>query len=107
VLDLAGADDVAGKTLGTDLGQQKLTLPAIHCLTRLPESEANAVRAAITAGDTPTVLAAIRRTGSLAHATYRAGEFAAAAASELDDVPAGPAKDVLTRLPAWAVSRDA
>jgi octaprenyl-diphosphate synthase len=107
VLDLAGTDAVAGKTLGTDLAQQKLTLPVIHCLNRLPEAEANAVRAAVERGDAPTVLAALRTAGSLAHASYRAGEFAATAASELDELPASPAKDVLSRLPAWAVSRDA
>lgn len=107
VLDLAGADDVAGKTLGTDLAQQKLTLPVIHCLNRLSEAEANGIRDAIVRGDAATVLAAIRKTGSLAHANYRAGECARVAVWELDELPTSPAKDVLVRLPTWAVSRDA
>ena len=40
LLDLVGREETAGKTLGTDLAQQKLTLPVIHCLNRLPASEA-------------------------------------------------------------------
>ena len=40
LLDLVGDEDTAGKTLGTDLEQQKLTLPVIHCLHRLPAAEA-------------------------------------------------------------------
>ncbi|MFO0804783.1 MAG: polyprenyl synthetase family protein [Gemmataceae bacterium] len=31
VLDLVGTESTAGKTLGTDLEQRKLTLPMIHC----------------------------------------------------------------------------
>jgi geranylgeranyl pyrophosphate synthase len=76
-------------------------------LNRLPEAEANAVREAVARGDTTTVLAALRKTGSLAHAKYRAGECAATAVSELDELPASPAKDALTKLPTWVVSRDA
>ena len=47
LLDLVGDEATAGKTLGTDLEQQKLTLPVIHCLHRLPRAEADALRAAI------------------------------------------------------------
>ena len=36
LLDLVGNEETAGKTLGTDLEQQKLTLPVIHCLHQLP-----------------------------------------------------------------------
>lgn len=43
VLDLTGSDSETGKTLGTDLLNRKLTLPAIHFLQTAPESEKNAL----------------------------------------------------------------
>src|SRR5262245_35754588 len=43
LLDLVGNEDTAGKTLGTDLEQQKLTLPVIHCLHRLSAAEAESL----------------------------------------------------------------
>ena len=42
VLDLTGTDAETGKTLGTDLLNRKLTLPAIHFLQTAPESEKSA-----------------------------------------------------------------
>src|SRR5262249_28295025 len=39
LLDLTGDESKAGKTLGTDLEQQKLTLPLIHSLNHLPPTE--------------------------------------------------------------------
>src|SRR5581483_7138646 len=44
LLDLMGQEDTAGKTLGTDLEQQKLTLPLIHMLDRVPADEADRLR---------------------------------------------------------------
>ena len=45
LLDLVGREETAGKTLGTDLDQQKLTLPLIHALANLPTEEADQLRA--------------------------------------------------------------
>lgn len=39
VLDIVGQDEEVGKTLGTDLVNQKPTLPVIHCLQKLPTDE--------------------------------------------------------------------
>jgi octaprenyl-diphosphate synthase len=39
VLDLVGRKQHVGKTLGTDLSNQKATLPVIHCLAQLDNSE--------------------------------------------------------------------
>ena len=47
LLDLVGDEAAAGKTLGTDLREQKLTLPVIHCLNRLPRADADELRAAV------------------------------------------------------------
>ncbi len=43
VLDLTGTDSETGKTLGTDLLNRKLTLPAIHFLETAPERDKAAV----------------------------------------------------------------
>ena len=40
LLDLTGLEEATGKTLGTDLAQQKLTLPIIYMLDHLPSDDA-------------------------------------------------------------------
>ena len=40
VLDIVGEDDKVGKTLGTDLVNQKPTLPVIHCLQHCSDKAA-------------------------------------------------------------------
>ena len=107
VMDLTGDERTAGKTLGTDAAQQKLTLPVIHCLSKLPTHEAIALRNNFNSPRATDFLAsAITKTGSLAHARYRADEFAKAAIAELDELVESPAKELLLRLPEWAVKRD-
>src|SRR3954470_5134670 len=44
VLDLWGEERTTGKTLGTDLEKQKLTLPIIRLLSTLPHDEASRLR---------------------------------------------------------------
>ena len=51
VLDLAGSDSETGKTLGTDLLNQKLTLPAIHFLQTAPPAERDALLALFGVGE--------------------------------------------------------
>src|SRR5205814_1206968 len=50
LLDLVGREDTAGKTLGTDLEQKKLTLPLIYMLNRLPADDAAGLRAVLSNG---------------------------------------------------------
>src|SRR5262249_62094676 len=90
LLDLVGDESTAGKTLGTDLAQQKLTLPVIHCLNRLPRAEADELRVAIRDGGPGVgsrVLAALEKTHSLAYARRRAEELARTARAELECLP--------------------
>ena len=68
LLDLIGNQDTVGKTLGTDLEQQKLTLPIIYCLNRLSPGDAELLRAAIrnrAENLGKQVLAAMEKTQSL------------------------------------------
>ncbi|MFO0938391.1 MAG: polyprenyl synthetase family protein [Gemmataceae bacterium] len=107
VMDLIGDEGKAGKTLGTDAAQQKLTLPVIHCLGKLPTREAQELRTEFSTPRAAEAIAqAIAKTGSLAHARYRAEECAKAAIAELDELLPSPAKSLLLRLPEWAVQRE-
>jgi octaprenyl-diphosphate synthase len=42
ILDIVGRDQTVGKTLGTDLLNQKPTLPVIHCLENLSQADRSA-----------------------------------------------------------------
>ncbi len=117
VLDLVGCEETAGKTLGTDLAQQKLTLPVIHCLHRLPVTEATKLRDAIRTGESnderfpthelaPRVLAAMEKTQSVAYAKRKAEELARAAKSELECLPRTECRTVLESVADWSVRRE-
>ena len=81
VLDIVGQPDQMGKTLGTDLLNQKPTLPVIHCLENLPAQRAEQMIQFLqdsnsTAEQLKTYLA---ETNSLEYARLRAREHAQAA----------------------------
>lgn len=107
LLDLTGLENAVGKTLGTDVAQLKLTLPLIHCLSRLPQGEATALRIALSQRRRhEDVLNALHKTGSFAHTQYRAREYAISAIEELEELPLSAEKNVLLHLPEWAIGRD-
>ena len=109
LLDLVGSEQSAGKTLGTDLAQQKLTLPVIHCLTRLPAGEAAQLREAIRDGEPnlgPRVLAALEKAQSVGYARRRAEEFARSARQQLDCLPRSECRSILEALTEWAIRRE-
>ncbi|MDB5308325.1 MAG: ispB [Gemmataceae bacterium] len=109
LLDLVGDEQTAGKTLGTDLGQQKLTLPVIHCLNRLPGVEAENLRDAIRKGGPDLgggVLAAMEKTQSLAYARRRAEDFARTARQELECLPRSECRSILEALTEWSIRRE-
>jgi octaprenyl-diphosphate synthase len=109
LLDLTGDESTAGKTLGTDLDQRKLTLPLIHCLTKLPAGDAQELRSALRAGGPAArdrVAAALERTGSIGYARRTADEFARAARHELNCLPASECRSILEGLADWSVRRE-
>jgi octaprenyl-diphosphate synthase len=109
LLDLVGNELTAGKTLGTDLEQQKLTLPIIHCLNRLPSDEAEFLRGAIrnrvdSLGS--QVLGALEKTQSLTYARRRAEEFSRLARQELECLPRSDCRGILEGICDWSVRRE-
>ena len=109
LLDLTGDEAKAGKTLGTDLEQQKLTLPLIHALNKLPPADADAFRDFLRS-DSPLkadrVLGVLRDTGALGYAKRRADEFARNAKAALQRLPKSDCRQILDQLPDWSVRRD-
>lgn len=108
LLDLAGDERTVGKTLGTDLDQQKMTLPLIHLFDRVPADEAAKLRQILRspgAAKRDVLMAALDETGALASARRRAEKLADDAAAELECVPPSLYRDLLATLAQWSVRR--
>jgi octaprenyl-diphosphate synthase len=109
LLDLVGQEQTAGKTLGTDLEQQKLTLPLIHLLAAAPAAEAARLRQLLRDGGPrrrEVLAAALAKTDSVGYARRRAEALAAEAADELDCLPPSECRELLRAATQWAVRRD-
>ena len=98
VLDIWGEERVTGKSLGTDLEKQKLTLPIIHLLRESKAADAAVIRGLITDLD-PELRRRLRphleKSGSLEYAWQCAKRHAKQAADALDCLEDSDAKSVL------------
>jgi octaprenyl-diphosphate synthase len=110
LLDLIGEERTAGKSLGTDVEQQKLTLPLVHLLETGSPELATRVRQ-ILGNPNNHKRDALRpilvETGSLAYAQRRAEQIAAAARAELSCLAASPCRSILELLTERVVHRNA
>lgn len=109
VLDIAGDEKVAGKSLGTDYFKQKATLPVI----RLLQVAAGDIRQKVLAWlRSPSVdnigrlQAQLAESQSLDYARAKAQEFADSAVEDLRVLPASAAVKALEALARFVVSRD-
>lgn len=108
LLDLVGAENAVGKTLGTDLAQQKMTLPLIHMLDRVPSAEAVRLRQILLAPGNhklQTLRPALEETGAIVYARRRAEDCARRAAAEVEGLAESPYRDALIELSHWTVAR--
>jgi octaprenyl-diphosphate synthase len=109
LLDLVGEEQTVGKSLGTDLEQQKLTLPVIHLLAGATTEQRMRLRALLQSS-TPTKRAALARelegSGALTYARRRAEAFAARAAADLDCLPPSACRSILETLTERVVNRN-
>jgi len=115
LLDLSGREELAGKTLGTDLALAKPTLPIIHCLQHGRESakarlldllDACADRGADTDRHaTDEIAALLDRAGSLEYSTVIARRFSEQAKGRLESLGESPARDAMCRIAAFVVER--
>jgi octaprenyl-diphosphate synthase len=108
VLDLWGEERVTGKSLGTDLEKQKLTLPLIYLL-RLVEPEAaveiRRLLAEAKADHRRQLRPYLERTGAIDRAWQRAKHHVKQALDALDGLPDSDAKSVLRILAQYVVRR--
>jgi octaprenyl-diphosphate synthase len=110
LLDLVGEERAAGKSLGTDLDQQKLTLPMIRLLATLSPEQGDRLRQLLRVPGnhkSEKVLPYLRENGAIDYARARAETFAAQAAAELECLPPSEAQAVLHTLTERVVHREA
>jgi len=109
VLDLTGMEASVGKTLGTDIAQQKLTLPLIRLLQNSSGPQRDQLLMQL---ETPSqesaawLILQLRESGALEEAQETARRYAAGARAELDCLPSSPARDLLLQMSELAIDRN-
>lgn len=109
LLDLIGEERSAGKSLGTDLEQQKLTLPVIYHLQQAPKQNTQRLCELLSSPTNHKRDALARElaaSGAIDYARGRAEAYAAHAAKHLAVLPASECKDILEYLTDKVVHRD-
>lgn len=108
VLDIWGEERTTGKSLGTDLEKQKLTLPIIRLLATAPPATAAAVRRLLAEADPANrheLRPYLESSGALLYAWDRAREASQRALAALERLPETPARVVLHNLATYVVRR--
>jgi octaprenyl-diphosphate synthase len=101
VLDLAGNETEAGKTLGTDLRKGKLTLPILYLLEQTPPDQRQALSQVILQSDDDSILSLIQKAtdqGALQAAVSTAAAMLEDARLQLLILPANPHRAALDAL---------
>ena len=107
VLDLKGDEDTTGKSLGTDLEQQKPTLPIIHALRQSSDKEREEKRILLStdAVSREDLVPWMEQHGSIEYAFDVARNFATRAAGCLDCLKKGIGTDTLRLVAHFVVQR--
>ena len=108
LLDLLGDEGQTGKSLGSDLEKQKLTLPLIRLLELADAAERRQVEEIVQlpAGERQeALLPLLDRYDAVNYARTRAARFAERACKELGLLPESAARDVLESLTEFVVAR--
>ncbi len=109
LLDLVGEEQKTGKSLGTDLQLQKMTLPLIHLLREASGDLAERVRRLLSQpaqGQRESLRACLAECGSLDYARRRAEELAAQASKDLGCLPLTPYRSILETMADRVVNRN-
>lgn len=108
LLDLVGEERTTGKSLGTDLDQQKMTLPLIHSLNGSSGDASSQVRQILNSPGNhkrEALAPLLAETEAIAYARRRAEEFAERARSELACLPPSECREILSGLTRQVVHR--
>jgi octaprenyl-diphosphate synthase len=109
LLDLVGEESAAGKTLGTDLDEQKATLPLIRLFERSSPAERQRLQQLIREQGRncrAEICQALEQTGALHYARAKASALIDTARAALQVLPDSPARECLEQLTDWTVLRD-
>jgi octaprenyl-diphosphate synthase len=109
LLDLVGDERTTGKSLGTDVDQQKLTLPLIYLLNRTSTDVSSCARQVLCSPGNhkrEALRPYLAQTEALSYARGRAEEFAGRARAELSCLPPSPCRLILEGLTARVVHRN-
>lgn len=110
ILDVAGDEKVAGKTLGTDLTEQRLTLPIIRLLERSNTDQKRQI-VELLSDDSAAARKQLRKmvhdSGVLTESRVFANGLVSRAIELLAEAPPSPALDSLKLLARFAVDRQA
>jgi octaprenyl-diphosphate synthase len=109
VLDLVGDEHATGKSLGTDLEQQKMTLPLIRLLAEAPQALAERVRHVLCSpvGNKRELLKPLlAQSDGVEYARRRAEELAARARKELTCLPPSACRSILEAITERVVYRN-
>ena len=108
LLDILGNEKTTGKTLGSDISKQKLTLPIIRLLDQATAADKVKIRELLSAPNRETwslIQPYMQQSDAIEYARNRALEFAASARDALALVEETPAKQILLALPEFSVQR--
>jgi octaprenyl-diphosphate synthase len=109
LLDIVGEEKTTGKSLGTDLEQQKLTLPVIYLLQNAPAEQAARVRSILTAAGNhkrEALLPELHAAGAIDYTRRKAEAFVAEALANLDCLPPSTGRSILEMVADRVVNRD-
>jgi len=108
LLDLWGDEATTGKSLGSDVQKQKLTLPVIHLLAKSSDADQRALRQLLERGDPESMVELRTRldeSDARRYAEQVARRHVEQARQQLESLPPSSAKDVLTGLTYFVLER--
>lgn len=108
ILDIVGAEERMGKTLGRDLEKHKLTLPVIHCLQQASPEMRRKLCAHLAAPrpDRKLLSGYLQSTNSIDFSLHAARGHVESAIKMLDHLPASDARDSLQQMARMILERE-
>ena len=110
LLDVLGSEHHTGKSLGTDLQKQKLTLPLIHLLGQVTPQRRDEICELLSRPDEQTrarLLPILQNSGAIRYTRARADEFTVAARQHLALLPDSPGRQLLEDMADFVIVRSA
>ena len=108
LLDVVGKENEIGKSLGTDLRKQKLTLPLIRLLSQSCEEDAVQIRELLSQPNADTwseLQPFLDRSDAFEYSQSRASEFVSDARTHLRCLPDSTARSILEQVAEFVTHR--